>query len=523
MHNHNEIPFDRKIITAISEGQEAVLPELSKDTPISADLVDRIMAPIDTAVSANIQHVIRVLRQWVHDRMNALLEQQATLDQLQELEVILNGMHSARRPLARAWFARYQDQTRLSYCLRDDVLKALVFANQNFQWLCHHKTLAGVLPKLAAQWQASQTVHTDEDVQAWIAHKKRTLTLADHPTAFANQVKDRWMARNMTDLVKDYDQLRADYIDLQEDGVRAKIELAPYENPHRMAFRLMGLGQADRERRMIINMMVMKVRQGYHQCLMSLCLDHHRVDWVKALIMAGWPLNEQRISRSWSYFLATGDAYRVLIQNNDIATAYAALEQGRTDQSFANDLTDVFNQGAWSVIHYPKGVKDPIKVGVLWHLSSMGEGCKDQYNQLARDLVDQPKTLLSATAQHPRVELGVRKDQFNKQKSRLLGRWCLHSLIYIALSLLLPVAIAFIAGQVLGLGIMSVCFKIGLVCAAIALACRIPMAYDIHAFDFAEASQPLPGRALEGDEMIEGPEAFRRVLDQVDGLVVSGP
>ena len=61
MHNHNEIPFDRKIITAISEGQEAVLPELSKDTPISADLVDRIMAPIDAAVSANIQHVIRIL------------------------------------------------------------------------------------------------------------------------------------------------------------------------------------------------------------------------------------------------------------------------------------------------------------------------------------------------------------------------------------------------------------------------------------------------------------------------------
>ena len=59
---------------------------------------------------------------------------------------------------------------------------------------------------------------------------------------------------------------------------------------------------------------------------------------------------------------------------------------------------------------------------------------------------------------------------------------------------------------------MSVCFKIGLVCAAIALACRIPMAYDIHAFDFAEASRPLPGRALEGDEMIEGTEAFRRCL-----------
>ena len=394
MHNHNEIPFDRKIITAISEGQEAVLPELSKDTPISADLVDRIMAPIDAAVSANIQHVIRILRQWVHDRINALLEQQATLAQLQELEVILNRMRLARRPLARAWFARYQDQTRLSYCLRHDVLKALVLTNQNFQWLCHHEKLATILPKIAAQWQGSETVHADADVHAWIQEKKRTLILANHSMLFANQVKEIWMAHDVSDLVSKYDQLRADYIDQQEDRVRAQMELASYENPHRMAFKLMGSEQGQRERQMITNMMALNVRQGYHQCLMSLCLDHHRVDRVKALIMAGWPLNEQRISRSWSHFLATGDAYRVLIQDHDIATAYAALEQGRTDQSFANDLTDVFNQGAWSVIQYPKGVKDPVKVGVLWHLSSMGEGCKDQYNQLARDLVDQPKTLL---------------------------------------------------------------------------------------------------------------------------------
>ena len=241
-----------------------------------------------------------------------------------------------------------------------------------------------------------------------------------------------------------------DFINKAKDRDQAQLVLHAFKNPHYCAFRLLAQNEISEEKKQswIKVMSSKKHLDVYEECVMTLSLRSKNYDLVLLLLNNQWPISCQYIrpKSAWVQFLASSDHYDRL-QGDD-----------RLSETIKQKIKQIYDQGAADIIRQPKAADLPKQVGVLHHFARLGK--HKEYNTLIKHMVDQaPRYALGAIASQPGATDADKRLEFGAVKSRLLGRWWLHTVVWLAISLLLPLCFALLTQQLFGWHLMRTCFK----------------------------------------------------------------
>lgn len=481
------------IQTALKTGymDDMTAPGPEQVFPISEEaqkIVQAIMTNVVIEKRA-IKDIKKKLRSVVDDRIDLLMGLLTpTIDQGKELEQLLKACVDAKAGVKEIWFKKVQQQTRLAMCLKSRYLCSIPLSITHYHHLMTIPELMLYLPRVATEWKNCTTDVDDEEWNSWInKHKDSSTPMLSPKDRFVDQVNKTIYLDG--DFGTSYASAYQDFINKAKDRDQTQLVLHAFKNPHYCAFRLLAQNKiTEEEKQSWIQLMgSKKYLDVYEECVMTLSLRSKNYDLVLLLLNNKWPISCQYIrpKSAWVQFLASSDHYNRL-QGDDLLS-----------KTIKQEIKQIYDQGAADIIRQPKAADLPKQVGVLHHFARLGK--HKEYNTLIRHMVDQePRYALGAIASQPGATDADKRLEFGAVKSRLLGRWWLHTVVWLAISLLLPLCFALLTQQLFGWHLMRTCFMVGLSLSALVVLSRSKEYYQLYQLNYESLKhQPISSHVLE--------------------------